>query len=58
MFAGVIVIIIVLEVVFIPLTCSFIKIPIFIQIATPLPFKSIGFVGKRLNAIYGSGIFN
>ena len=57
MCVGIIVITIVPEVAFLSLTCIFIKIAIFVQIATPLPFKSISFVGKRLNPIYGSGIF-
>lgn len=50
MFAVIIAIIIVVEITFISLTSTFIKIPIFIQISTPFLSKSIDFVGKKIES--------
>lgn len=50
MFAVILAIIIVVEITFISLTSTFIKIPIFIQISTPFLSKSIDFVGKRIES--------
>lgn len=51
-------IIIVMEIVFISPTSIFIIMLIFTQISTPLLFKSMCLVGKRLNPVHVQGYFN